>query len=85
MVGRKKNKSINNSRKKMKSKKMVVNNKKKSRKLAKSKKYEINNTNGGNISGFIHQIQCTNNTCSEYKQHINSFDDLNKLFGLFKI
>ena len=84
MVGRKKNKSINNFRKKTKSKKMV-NNKKKSRKLAKSKKYEINNTNGGNISGFIHQIQCTNNTCREYKQHINSFDDLNKLFGLFKI
>ena len=83
MVGQKKNKSINNFRKKTKSKKMV-NNKKKSRKLAKSKKYEINNTNG-NISGFIHQIQCTNNTCSEYKQPINSFDDLNKLFGLFKI
>jgi hypothetical protein len=60
---------------------------KKSRKQLKSKKhdnvstYQIN----GNVSGYIHQIKCENNICTEYKQKLNSVDDLNKLFGLFKL
>ena len=57
---------------------------KKSRKQLKSKKkyHQIIN---GNVSGYIHQIKCENNICSEYKQQLNSVDDLNKLFGLFKL
>jgi transposase len=63
---------------------------KKSRKHLKSKKKHDNVSRNhqiinGNVSGYIHQIKCENNICSEYKQQLNSVDDLNKLFGLFKI
>ena len=81
MVRQKKYRSI----KKTRSKRSV--NKKKSRKKLKSKKhndvsrYQIN----GNVSGYVHQVKCHNNICTEYKQQINSLDDFNKLFGMFKI
>ena len=50
---------------------------KKSRKQLKSKKYDNVSRYQitGDVSGYIHQIKCENNICSEYKQQINSVDD----------
>lgn len=66
---------------KYKSMKRKTKSKKKSRKHLKSKNNLINK----NVSGYIYQIKCHNNVCNEYKKQINSFDDLNKLFELFRI
>lgn len=66
MVVKKKNRS--RSSRKLKSKV------RKSRKTKKSKKNMVSPFKS-NISGYVHQIKCKNNICSEYKQQINSLDD----------
>ena len=86
MVRQTKHRSIKKStRRKTKSKKRVTT--RKSRKHLKSKKKNVNSLKkiNGNVSGYVHQVKCHNNICSEYKQQISSFDDFNKIFGLFKL
>ena len=73
---------------------MVVNKKKyKSRNIGKKynksiekkkKKKKSRNKNSifNNVSGYVHQIECHNDICKEYKKQINSLDDL---FNFMKI